>query len=720
MTQEIKKNLEQPDHKMEESDQNGYKFQFPKLALPDNLNVPINNQAKKFQKPNSNSNQQSKSLLNNILQKSYIKKILKYSNVIILIGQTVFHYFDVITDFFLIFSAYEIRQNTQLEKYKETWNNVFIVLISVLVIERYKTFTYLCELAAKQNEFDDNGQQQNDDLVEQSNRKQEDNSKKKVKFYLSFCDRIKALFLTISYLDFIYIVMFKTSLSNKFDLVKKGILKMYFENVVYQLIGLNVIIYQINIGETVKTSVLLSVLSSMCSTSYVVYQTYIIRTRYSKVFEEKKNQPFNEFSTRTKKERYWKIFITILLSPLLAVYGLLLFMAPIKSDRLPFTPQIQENWLYNFFSSGYTLMVKQVLTTFWIWGCYKFIFLGIDYNESKYPNGEGIENIVDPESPIRLIFYIAFVAFIVNTIQSLMYLYENLIHKFLIQNEANSIKEDQLQLIRRQNKLQNKIGKYNLNDLEIYSEKQQILEQLRCSECLKKHKQCILTKQKESQNQISNSQLQIQCDAQESQNSNNFMALQKVQSLYLQKFQRSVSQTPSKLLLTIDQASQSNNTLLNTKLQKLQEQVKNDINQNTESQICTNRIYNKNNVFNYEEEEEINNNNDRTNNNQISLKEVSFDMEALSSPQAYKKNGILNSAIEKVNNSFLSRNCDKEKEHYSCEISEREQQTNRPIIQKQVIPFHNGDIYLKSPVGYGENMFDQNYIQQWKNQQEIK
>lgn len=61
-------------------------------------------------------------------------------------------------------------------------------------------------------------------------------------------------------------------------------------------------------------------------------------------------------------------------------------------------------------------MVKQVLTTFWIWGCYKFIFLGIDYNESKYPNGEGIENIVDPESPIRLIFYIAFVAFIVNTI----------------------------------------------------------------------------------------------------------------------------------------------------------------------------------------------------------------------------------------------------------------------------------------------------------------
>lgn len=42
-----------------------------------------------------------------------------------------------------------------------------------------------------------------------------------------------ALLLTATYLDFIYIVVFKTSLSNKLDLIKKGILEMYFENVVY-------------------------------------------------------------------------------------------------------------------------------------------------------------------------------------------------------------------------------------------------------------------------------------------------------------------------------------------------------------------------------------------------------------------------------------------------------------------------------------------------------
>ncbi|KRW98856.1 hypothetical protein PPERSA_04789 [Pseudocohnilembus persalinus] len=762
-------------------------FQYPKI---DELDVSFSQQQQQYEtNPNrqsyiskQSSNKLSKSRLLSFVESTYIKNIMKYSKLIVLIGQTIFHYFDIVTDYLLIISAVEIWENTQIQKYKETWRNVIIILISVLVIERYKSYQYLSELKAKQNkEEENNGQAKNDDLIELEKSAQ----------------------------------------------IKKGILEMYFENVVYQLVGLNVLTYQINIGQTVKTTVLLSVLSSMCSTSYVIYQTYVMRTRYSKVFEDKKNQPFDEFSIKTKlfisnpftiqslkpntkvvqqypelykisylqlqakykenfdftklyystkisifqhiyliiimtcyvlgngillilqsnnkygifvleeciigfilylpqvivyvgllivskdqlnaKERYWKIFITILLSPLLAVYGLLIFMAPIKSDRIPFTPQIQENWLYNFFSTGYTLLVRQALTTFWIWGCYKFIFLGIDYNENKYPDGQGIDNIVDPNSPIRIIFYIAFVAFIVNTIQTLMYMYENLVHKFLTKKDGSQLKEEQQQLIRRQNKIiSKKINEQAKNDIE-QPIKNQKFDQLRCIDCHKQFQFVVLAGQNESKSL--NNQIQIQSDAQQLSNSQNLMALQKVQSIQ-QRYSKSGTQTPSQLQVTMEQASQSNVQFCNNnKIQKYQENVNEQEQeyqnkyQNNDSQICTDRKKSDQNNNSQLDDEQQENTDKLTNLNQLSQKEVSFDMENQISPKAYKKNGILSSAVEKFNNSFLSPTNEQggnETDRY--DITQRGQ-TDRPILKKQVIAFHNGDAYLQSPNGLGENMF---------------
>lgn len=98
---------------------------------------------------------------------------------------------------------------------------------------------------------------------------------------------MKSFLIVIFYLDYIYIVVYKTSIENKLELIKKGISDLLFENIVFTLIAISVINYQISIGQEIGIMVMASVFTSLGSTAYVVYNSYIMRIRYSKIYLDK-------------------------------------------------------------------------------------------------------------------------------------------------------------------------------------------------------------------------------------------------------------------------------------------------------------------------------------------------------------------------------------------------------------------------------------------------
>ncbi|KRW98855.1 hypothetical protein PPERSA_04788 [Pseudocohnilembus persalinus] len=375
------------------------------------------------------------------------------------------------------------------------------------------------------------------------------------------------------------------------------------------------------------------------------------------------------------KKKVWAFIKTIIFSPILAVIGLLLFFSPVKVDKLPFMPHLEESWLYNFFSTGYTLLIRQGFNTFWIWGCYKFIFLGIDYNESKYPGGVGIQNIIDPKSTIRIMFYIAFAAFIINTMQTLLYMYENLIHKFLVTKSKEQLQEsiEQIQLLTR------KLSKQLItsNQKEKPASSKQILD-LRCIDCQQKYQLISLNQQRNQYNNQNDNDTGFK-EQQEINISQQILVsqnLKRVQSMPNNKQQKNRQHGSMNTPSTVAQnqySIQNSSSQINSYKYGLSQKYLENVKQRDEKENSVQIPKEDNNQGEYEQ------------------REVSFDMEILSSPRPQQKNQIIKSfSLKNNNNSFVIPNSQINIDIYKQQqqlYSERQQQTDRQQQTERAILF---------------------------------
>ncbi|KRX00478.1 hypothetical protein PPERSA_03211 [Pseudocohnilembus persalinus] len=322
------------------------------------------------------------------------KKIEQFYHIGTIIGSIVFHFMDLVTDFLLMETIYGI-----IIKYPElNFQFNLYVLIIAIVLERIASFINVKGL-----------------LYNEEN-KMEQQFEEKTKIFISNCMRLPFLKIcdpNIHKYHDLYTNEYhrlKKKYGSKFSEIKI-MLDTKIPFLAHLYIAIISLAYVLGVGvflclQSFSTKVVYTFDIIKYSVYLFLPYVFLYMAIYLKSDAMNWQKIQNDIILNNKnKLRHTLVFIINL--PLSCLMGFIQIVLPIRSGRIPFLNRLSENWILNFYSSAYIMIIRVVYVTYFYIGCREIMVYKRNFNPTRIKSQQSIDNLTHDGSYVLYMFYIA-------------------------------------------------------------------------------------------------------------------------------------------------------------------------------------------------------------------------------------------------------------------------------------------------------------------------